>query len=211
MANHNNRPKLYAPNPFELPSSILHLDNDTYSGTPDQLMTPIIDIGSAQHYPGPIALGMLADMGWNVAPPITIIQQASSASVTAGEMLTYTLVVINTGSGLATGVVITDVVPEYTNLVAGSLVGSEGIFSGTTPGSIITWTTGVSLSLGEMLTRTFTVLVDSELMAGVAITNTSYVSSTAGVGATSSLVVVVDSPESGTDDVKVYLPIILIE
>jgi len=211
LANHNNRPKLYAPNPFELPSSILHLDNATYSGTPDQLMTPIIDIGSAQHHPGPIALGMLADMGWNVAPPITITQQASSVSVMAGETLIYTLAVTNTGSGLATGIVITDVVPEYTGLVAGSLTGSEGIFSGTTPGSIITWTTGVSLSLGEMLTRTFTVLVDSGLAESVTITNTAYVSSTAGVEATSNLVVAADSPGSGTGDVKVYLPIILIE
>jgi len=126
-------------------------------------------------------------------------------------VLTYTLAVTNTGTGLATGIVITDVVPEYTSLVTESLAGSEGVYSGTAPGSTITWTTGISLSLGEELTRTFMILVDSGLTDSVSITNTSHVSSTAGVGAKSDLVVPVASSVSGPGSTKVYLPIILID
>jgi uncharacterized repeat protein (TIGR01451 family) len=126
-------------------------------------------------------------------------------------MLTYTLSVTNTGSELATDIVITDVVPVSTSLVIESLAGSEGVYSGTAPGGIVTWTTGISLSLNQMLTRTFSVLVDSGLTDDVIITNTVYVSSTADIGGKSDLIVQVKSSASGVGDIKIYLPIILID
>lgn len=65
-----NKPKLYAPATWSSGSSIAHLDQATYGGTPDRLMRPQLDLGQATLNPGDIVLNMFADMGW-VAPTIT--------------------------------------------------------------------------------------------------------------------------------------------
>jgi uncharacterized repeat protein (TIGR01451 family) len=200
--NNNNPPELYAPDPFELSSSILHLDNNTFNDTHNQLMTPIIN--NPQHHPGPVALGMLRDMGWNVAelPPVSLTQSASSNLVTPGQILTYTLIVTNTGYVKVTDVIVTDTVPSGTALNVGSLSG-DVTTSGTTAGSVITWTTGISLTTGKALSRTFAVTVDFGLAGQSTITNTAGVTSTAGVGAHATLYTNVVH--------NTYLPIILLE
>lgn len=45
----------------------------------------------------------------------------SPCSVVPGSVLTYTVTITNSGNGNATGVVITDIVPQYTTFVAGSI------------------------------------------------------------------------------------------
>jgi hypothetical protein len=66
-ADNGNRPKLYAPASWQQGSSYSHLDERTYAaGTPNSLMTPALASGETVYDPGPIALGMLADMGWTV-------------------------------------------------------------------------------------------------------------------------------------------------
>jgi hypothetical protein len=65
-----NKPKLYAPSPWSVGSSIAHLDQSTYTGTNDRLMRPQLDLAQVTLDPGPIVLNMFADMGW-VAPVIT--------------------------------------------------------------------------------------------------------------------------------------------
>ena len=61
----NRFPRLYAPNPFDEGSSIYHLNEFSYgSGDPNSLMTPFADEGTANHNPGPLTLGIFADMGW---------------------------------------------------------------------------------------------------------------------------------------------------
>jgi hypothetical protein len=69
------RPRLYSPETFEDGSSISHLDEETYpAGSPNALMTPELARSEAIHDPGPIALGILADMGWALAggPPLPL-------------------------------------------------------------------------------------------------------------------------------------------
>ncbi|MCS6802537.1 MAG: hypothetical protein NZ773_11445 [Dehalococcoidia bacterium] len=67
-ANGGAPAKLYAPNPWQPGSSYSHLDEATYGrGNPNALMTPAIGRGEAIHNPGPIALGMLTDMGWTTS------------------------------------------------------------------------------------------------------------------------------------------------
>ena len=62
-----NRPKLYAPNPWDNGSSYIHLDENTFwSGSVNSLMTPLFRTAEAIHNPGPITLGMLEDMGWTI-------------------------------------------------------------------------------------------------------------------------------------------------
>ena len=60
-------PKLYAPAFWEQGSSLSHFDEATYpAGNEHSLMTPAIGNGEAVHSPGPMALGLLEDIGWTV-------------------------------------------------------------------------------------------------------------------------------------------------
>ncbi len=60
-------PKLYAPSGWEQGSSLSHFDESTYpAGSVHSLMTPQIGNGEAIHSPGPMALGVLEDIGWTV-------------------------------------------------------------------------------------------------------------------------------------------------
>jgi len=40
----------------------------SYDATASTLMTPMLARGQAAHHPGPLVLGMLEDMGWEVLP-----------------------------------------------------------------------------------------------------------------------------------------------
>ncbi len=59
------RPRLYAPQTFKEGSSIYHLNDQSYPyGTSNALMTHAAGMGEAIHNPGPLTLGILADIGW---------------------------------------------------------------------------------------------------------------------------------------------------
>lgn len=73
-ANNGVPPKLFAPNPWKQGSSFSHLDEITFpKGSGNALMTPNLSNGEAVHVPGPIAMGMLYDMGWPAPPPVPVI------------------------------------------------------------------------------------------------------------------------------------------
>ncbi len=60
-----SKPRLYAPTSWNDGSSIYHLNDATYpSGTINTLMTHSYGRGEATHHPGPVTLGIMADMGW---------------------------------------------------------------------------------------------------------------------------------------------------
>ena len=62
------RPRMYAPSAWEDGSSFSHLDEATYRvGHPDSLMTPAISAQEVVHSPGPRAVGMLVDLGWEAS------------------------------------------------------------------------------------------------------------------------------------------------
>ncbi|HUV13978.1 MAG TPA: tail fiber domain-containing protein, partial [Acidobacteriota bacterium] len=62
------RSPLYAPFPFQLGSSIAHLDEATFpAGSENSLMTPALSNGEAVHEPGPITLSLFEDIGWAVS------------------------------------------------------------------------------------------------------------------------------------------------
>ncbi len=64
--NLNQTGKIYAPSTYSAGSSIAHLDESTYpKGDRNSLMTPNFNSAEAIHNPGPIAMGILKDMGWN--------------------------------------------------------------------------------------------------------------------------------------------------
>jgi hypothetical protein len=63
--NSGNLPRLYAPQIWNRGSSIYHLNDATYpSSNENSLMTHALGLGEAIHDPGPIATGILADIGW---------------------------------------------------------------------------------------------------------------------------------------------------
>ena len=62
-----NYPRLYAPSRWSGGSSIYHLNDASYpSSNPNSLMTHAIGKGEAVHNPGPLANGILADVGWKI-------------------------------------------------------------------------------------------------------------------------------------------------
>lgn len=72
-ANGDNAIRIYAPTTFALGSSCVHLNEGSYpAGNPNELMTPFSGAGDANHWPGPICIGMLRDIGWQVQPWVGI-------------------------------------------------------------------------------------------------------------------------------------------
>lgn len=66
-ANGGQKPKLYAPSTWQQGSSFSHLDEATYSaGSPNALMTPVLNPGEVEQAPGPITIGIFQDIGWSV-------------------------------------------------------------------------------------------------------------------------------------------------
>ncbi|MGB3076866.1 MAG: T9SS type A sorting domain-containing protein [Chitinophagales bacterium] len=67
LMNGGVKPRMYAPTTFSLGSSLLHLNESTYpAGNINELMTPFAGASNAVHDPGPIVMGILKDIGWNV-------------------------------------------------------------------------------------------------------------------------------------------------
>lgn len=65
QGNGNARATIYAPATYSPGSSIAHLDDDTYpAGNINALMTPFINPAERALDPGPIAMGILKDIGW---------------------------------------------------------------------------------------------------------------------------------------------------
>lgn len=73
---------LFAPGTFDVGSSVSHLSESEFRpGTANALMTPFLSAGEAVHDPGPVTLGLFADMGWNVVFDLTDVTNAENAGV----------------------------------------------------------------------------------------------------------------------------------
>ena len=88
------------------------------------------------------------------APDLKVLKTDGRVGVEPGEMLTYTLTVENVGTQPATGVSITDTLPQHTTFFTASHGGGET----TEDSGVVTWN-GFGLDVGEMVTRTLTVEV----------------------------------------------------
>jgi hypothetical protein len=82
-ANNGNAPRIYAPSTFALGSSCVHLNESTYpTGSPNALMTPFSAAGYANHWPGPLCLAMMRDIGWMLAPDVGIAESGGHDRLT---------------------------------------------------------------------------------------------------------------------------------
>jgi uncharacterized repeat protein (TIGR01451 family) len=105
-------------------------------------------------------------------PSLVVTKTDEPDPTVAGGTIHYTIVVTNeaTANGPAQGLVVTDRVPLSTTLLAAP----GATWSGTTPGSLITWTLPTHLWPGESAAFHFTVTVDSPMVSGTLILNDDY-------------------------------------
>lgn len=99
-ANRGGHPQLHAPSTWDTGSGYAHLDETIFpAGDVNSLMTPYLDKQEAIHDPGPIALGMLEDMGWSInkAPVFTegsittrTVAEKTGANVSIGNPVVAT-------------------------------------------------------------------------------------------------------------------------
>jgi hypothetical protein len=99
-ANGGSPPELYAPSTWRGGSSYSHLD-ESYNGTVNALMTYSIGSGESEHDPGPVASGMLKDMGWTMssAPAPTVTGITPSGGLNTGTVHITDLAGTNFQSG----------------------------------------------------------------------------------------------------------------
>jgi len=102
------------------------------------------------------------------APNLTITKTDGLTNVTPGNNLAYTLTITNNGNQDATGVVVTDSIPSFTNYISSS---NSGTFSS----GVVTFP-GFSLAAGATVTRTVNLTLNASVPSGLnSITNTANV------------------------------------
>ena len=102
-ANGGVRPRLYAPATWAQGSSYSHLNEATYpAGSANSLMTPFIGTAESIHSPGPITLGILADVGWavNAPPPCSFTVTPTNTGAPTGGVV-GAAVTVTTAPGCA--------------------------------------------------------------------------------------------------------------
>jgi hypothetical protein len=83
-ANGGQRVKMYAPATWSGGSSYSHMDYATFNNTANQLMVYAISAGEAIHDPGPVATGLLKDLGWPIgAGPVNGVCGSSNGQTLA--------------------------------------------------------------------------------------------------------------------------------
>jgi para-nitrobenzyl esterase len=132
---------------------------------------------------------------WESIPLPSFACRGSASTPVAhpGDLLTYTLTLVNTG-GNASGVVISDSLDSAANFVWAS---DGGVFDGET----LVWDVG-TLSATQRISRTWVVQIES-VPEGEILTNNLYVTSSEGAIATEAI----DTPIY-EDTSKVYLPVV---
>jgi uncharacterized repeat protein (TIGR01451 family) len=147
------------------------------------------------------AMTITVPVAMTVLPPppdLEISKHASPDPVEAGGLLTYTLVLQNLGEGDATGVTITDTLPEHTAFSHAD--GGGGLVDGQ-----VQWT-DPAVGAGDRLTVTFAVTVDASLEGGGVLTNAAYgAHCVEGVGVTGGVVTTTVRAEPH----YVYLPLVV--
>lgn len=115
------------------------------------------------------------DLGFSPQVDLTVVKTADVTTVSAGNQITYTVVVSNAGDATATNVVVTDDLPDLSpdNLVIVGTPTTTGngtvTLTGTNPGEI--QVTYPSLTPGQSETITIVVQVPATAAAAAAITN----------------------------------------
>ena len=131
-------------------------------GHPDDTLAPPVDIDGEVR-----PLGSRVDMGADEVPfEVWIWKSDQPDPVLPGELVTYTIRLSNVSTDSIGGLVMTDRVPVDTGLEWASDGGVES-------GGVVSWPV-VSLDVGEMVTRTMVVRVDTGPSDGTLLHNDEY-------------------------------------
>lgn len=121
------------------------------------------------------------------SPELRITKLSSAAGeARAGQNITYTISVSNTGGAMATGLLLSDTVPLSTTYVQGSMGGEPtGVIIWTEPsevgaGTVLSWTVDALTNIASqnIVTATFGVTVTEDAIPATVITNTVVVTCT---------------------------------
>ena len=109
-------------------------------------------------------------------PVLAVTKRAAPEPVEAGERLDYTIVIENNGLGDATGVSISDPLPDQTQFIAGSIALDPPAAGapGSAPPDLAS---DIRINAGQRVTLTYAVTIDQPLDAGTLIANTASVTS----------------------------------
>lgn len=90
-ANGVGRPRLFAPPVWAPGASYSHLREVSYpAGSVNSLMTPFVGTAESIHQPGPVALAMLRDIGWELPPVLCDVQGVTTLFQTGCNPATNT-------------------------------------------------------------------------------------------------------------------------
>lgn len=105
----------------------------------------------------------------SVARPraLAAAKDLNGGDLTPGDEILWTITVKNVGAVTLNDITVTNLVPEWTSYVAGSI---EGTGADDSSGSSLTWAVG-TLKCGERLTLSFRSRVDDDAPAGTVIVN----------------------------------------
>ncbi|MFD2033816.1 COG1361 S-layer family protein, partial [Belliella marina] len=109
------------------------------------------------------------DVDVETSADLDIVKTATSATVVAGENISYTITVSNAGPSDAQDVTITDVLPSGTGFVSATNGGTEA-------GGTVTWNLG-TMAAGASVELTLVLSTESSLVAGTTISNIAVVDS----------------------------------
>ncbi|MFN8453929.1 MAG: hypothetical protein U0401_04525 [Anaerolineae bacterium] len=178
-----------------------HLDESTYRGNPNGLMTPIIADGEAIHQPGPIVMGAMRDMGWflDTSPKLAVggISSNPFPVLMTTTTIDFQLTLRNTGYLPASGIQVINTLPANTTYVNGS-ASNGGVHSA----GQITWS-ALTLAGQSSLNLTFRVNVVGSLHKGDLLINTLQATSSQGANIPPTQLVTIVNPE------LTYLPVII--
>lgn len=144
--------KIYAPTTFDGGSSISHLDDNTFDGTANALMTHAVAPQERIHDPG-VALNILEDLGWETIK-INHAQFPGSEGVTGPYTITA---IIEADNGYNTGTVNIHHTLNGTNfsIVNMTPTGSPNEFTGNIPGTNNPDEYGYFISVNDNIGREF--------------------------------------------------------
>ena len=115
--------------------------------------------------PSPENNSSTLETGIIAAPNLAIIKNNLNGNVAAGEIVNYNLAVKNIGDQSATGVVITETIPQNATFDSASSTQGWDCPSGSAGGTICTLLIG-NLGVGTILNSTFSVKINSSIPAG---------------------------------------------
>ena len=85
-ANGGSRVRLYAPATWSPGSSYAHLDYNTFANTPNRLMVYAMSSGASIHDPGPVTVGIMKDLGWQLSSTVCYPLLASANPSNGGSV-----------------------------------------------------------------------------------------------------------------------------